>query len=152
MIQDQTGYSQINPDHGELKIFLPALIWTNFLEFCAKLNETKWYFVTCYGISFVSDRHFGSSGVISRSPLKSERNYRLWYVMTFCGHLWRSFLTILTSWKKMNFKLMELLNEYSIFWFRVVYILEPKRIWTVPAQERDFNSRILGNQILFSFK
>ena len=24
MIQDQTGYNQINPDHGELKLFLPA--------------------------------------------------------------------------------------------------------------------------------
>ena len=24
MIQDQTGYNQINPDHGELKIFAPA--------------------------------------------------------------------------------------------------------------------------------
>ena len=60
MIQDQTGYSQINPDHGELKIFLSGLIWKNFLEFCANPNEKKWYFVTCYGISFVSDCPLGS--------------------------------------------------------------------------------------------
>ena len=32
------------------------------------------------------------------------------------------------------------------FWFRVVYILEPKRILNSSGPGRDFNSRILGNQ------
>ena len=82
-----------------------------------------------------------------RSPLESERNDTLSLFDENWGLL--PFLIILVIFdflrKKMNFKLMELLNEYSRFWFRAVYILEPKRIWTVPAHPtgRDFNSRIL---------